>query len=711
MMKKKLMLVPVAAALAVFLAAVLLWQRPEPPVKSLLLITLDTMRADRLGCYNDPLARTPAIDALARQGILFENCYTPVPLTLPAHCSLLTGRWPLSHGVRNNGSYKLPGAALTLAEKLSFAGYDTGALVASYVLKGKFGLDQGFDLYDDRLGTQEKSGTINAEITADRVYDKFKRWLERKHDKPFFLWVHFFDPHMPYDPPAAYRQAANGDAYRGEVAYMDHYVGRLLADLRTHGLWKNTLVVVAGDHGEAFGEHGEKGHGIFCYEQSMKVPLIIAGPALAKKPARIIPRARLVDVMPTILELLGTGAAETCQGESLAKLMAGAPEKTLRPVYLESMYGWEMNNWARLTGLISGPYKYISLPQAELYDLHADPGETANIFFKKNLLARRLDRELAAFVKDHLPEQGQDARSSLQTDEKRKLAALGYISSFAATGQAGTDPKIGIRYQLRYIELVAALDRGETSRVEAEALRLRAETAAMKFPFAYVLLNFVYEKKQQWDKVEANLLQACEIFKDSPAQALTFRGNLMEFYFAKGDLAAAEEMAALVLRSDPGHERVLEILGEIREKRQDWPGALGWYLKAQKNDAENAALAKKVIQMRLKTGDRKLAFSESESLLRTEAGAQDTDLMFTAAMLAIEAGNGARAEELLRRLTEIQPTGPRWFDYALVLGRNGKLAEAIIVMEKALAAPPKELDNDRRKAAARALTLWRARSR
>ena len=685
--------------------------KSKPATTNLLVITIDTMRADRLGCYGDRLAKTPALDALAAGGILFENCYSPVPLTLPAHCSIFTGRWPIAHGVRDNVQYKLAGEELTLAEKLKSAGYDTAALVAAYVLNRKFGLDQGFDLYDDTLAYGEKSGNIDAEIPADRVYAKFKDWLGRKRDKPFFLWVHFYDAHKPYAPPPAFLQAAAGDGYRGEVAYVDSYIGRIVADLKDRNLLDNTAIVVTGDHGEGFGEHGEKGHGIFCYDESLKVPLIFSDPILLKKPARLRQRASLVDIMPTALKLLGVGPAENSQGISLTAALAGKEETARRPIYLESMYGRDMNNWAPLTGLISDHFKYISLPQAELYDLQADPEEKANLFLKNSSLARQMDRDLAEFISAHSAGRPEGARPPMKAEDKEKLSALGYISGFAAGGRTGTDPKIGIGYQNRYSELVAALDRGEIDRVETEALRLRAETAPLKLPFAYTMLNYVYEKRRQGDKLEANLRLACKIFGDNPAQALAFQGQLLEFYFARNDFNAAEQLAAEMLRFDPEMTRALEILGQIGEKRQDWPGALNWYLKAGKTEPGNAALAKKVIKMLLKTGDKQAALAESESLLKTEGGASDTDLIYTAAMLAFDGGNGARSEALMLRLTEIQPTAQRWFDYALVLGNNGKYTEAIAAMEKALAASPNDLDVERRQAAAKALQAWKARGR
>lgn len=711
-MNKKIVLIMVSALLLVagivfFLTRSRSAAKPAP--FNLLLITLDTTRADRIGCYGDLAARTPALDALARRGVLFQNCYSPVPLTLPAHCSIFTGRWPIAHGVRNNGSYKLVDAEQTMAEKLSSAGYDTAALIAVYVLKSKFGLAQGFDLYDDQLGYEEKAGNIDANITADLVYAKFREWLGRTRDKPFFLWAHFYDPHKPYAPPPAYLQAAAGDAYRGEVAYMDHYIGRMIADLKEKQLLERTVIVVAGDHGEGFGEHGEKGHGIFCYDESMKVPLIFANDQLLKKPARIRQAVSLVDIMPTVLEMLGVSAAENSQGASLVAAMAGATEKTPRPLYLETMYGQELNNWAPLTGLLKGQFKYISLPQAELYDLGTDGAEKDNLFFKKNRLAREMDRELARFIAVHGSQREGDARTTLHADDKKKLAALGYISSFGGSGQAGIDPKVGIGYQARFSKLVSDLDREDISRVEAEALRLRDETFPLKMPFAYLMLHYVYERKQQWDKLEANLRRACEIFRDNPEQALTFRINLLDFYLANGRLDASERLATEMLPLYPDNTRVFEILGEIAEKRQSWGAALKWYAQAQKIEPGNTALAKKTIRMLIKTGDNRAAWAASEALLKTTDGMSDTDLLFSAAMLAIENGDNRRSEELLLRRSEIRPSAQHWFDYALVLGRNGKLAEAITFMEKALATTPNDLDAEMLQAATKALQVWKSR--
>ncbi len=674
---------------------------------NLLLITLDTTRADRLGCYGDAGAATPALDSLARSGVLFENCYTPVPLTLPAHCSLFTGRWPIAHGVRNNGSYALPANEVTLAETLAAAGYDTAALIAAYVLKGKYGLDQGFAWYEDRLGAAEKPGDADAEITADRVYAKFRDWLQRPHSRPFFLWVHLYDPHKPYAPPAEFLKAAGDDPYRGEVACADHAVGRMIADLRGRGLLEKTLVVAAGDHGEGFGEHGERGHGVFCYEESVRVPLLFSGAGLARRAMRVGQRARLVDVMPTVLELLGVPVPGSCQGTSLAGLLAGKEEKGLRPVFLESLYGRELNNWAPLTALISGRQKYISLPRAEMYDLATDPGERDNLFLRRSAEARRLDGELTAFAAAHRG-RGAHAGRSLDAGERRKLEALGYVSGFAASGRAGLDPKEGIVFQERCAELVAALDRGETARVEAGARRLLEETAELKFPFAYLLLHHVYERQQRWDRVEANLRRAIAAFAGNPSQSAVFQGNLAELHLARGEYGAAEKVAAAMLAADPRQPRVLELLGRAAEARGDWPRALDLYLRAQAEERNNYLLGKKVLQARLKLGDREGALQALEPLLASPEGNGDPDLLFTAAMIFIDHDDYERAESLLARLVAIEPKPSHWVDYALVLARTGKIGRAITGMEKALAAPAGQLDEERRRAALRALKAWKA---
>ena len=678
---------------------------------NLLLVTLDTVRADRFGCYGDQRAVTPVIDGLAAKGVRFENCYTPVPLTLPAHCSLFTGLWPIRHGVRNNAFYRLADDHVTLAESLKERGYDTAALVATYVLTAQFGLDQGFSLYDDRLVYGEGLHSYDAEIPADKVYDKFGRWLLRQKEKPtapFFLWVHFYDPHKPYAPPAEYLNRLGGDPYRGEIAYVDHYLGRMIDDLRDQRLLENTILVIVGDHGEAFGEHQESGHGIFCYQESVRVPLLFYAPRLWPKPAIVASRVRLVDLMPTLLDLLGKETlADAVQGKSVTGLLGGKSEPAPLPVYLESLYGQEQNNWAPLTGLISGNEKYLSLPQAELYDLVADPLEKNNLFHKKNARARELDRELAALITRISVGGGSPASAGpLTSADRRKLESLGYVSSFARSGKAGLDPKAGIVYQNRIVGMMERLDRGELDRVEGEALALLKETAELKFPYARQVLNFVYEKKKNWPALERNLRLGIEESASNPAQAEPFRGNLLEFLFRNGRLAEAAQQADALLRFNPGHGRAWELRGQIAERSGQWADAARFYRQALAVESGSTSLRLRLAKALIQLGDHAAALQEIETLLAESPDAADAEILFTAAMLSVEAGHLPRAEELLRRIIEIAPSPRRYFDHALVLAKLGRRQEAVAEIEQALRLSPSDLTAEEQREARRALQRW-----
>ncbi|MCP5052122.1 MAG: sulfatase-like hydrolase/transferase, partial [bacterium] len=352
---------------------------------NLLVITIDTLRADSLGCYGSKKAQTPHIDKLAKAGVMFKNCYSPVPITMPAHSTIFTGKVPVAHKVRNNGTYVLNKNELTLAEVFQKNGYQTFAAIASFVLAAQFGLDQGFGTYNDSLDSEQALKQFDSEIPADQVYAKFNNWLGKHYNTHFFSWLHFYDPHHPYTPPGKYSQTFKSDPYLGEIAYVDHYIGRIIADLEARNILKQTVIVITGDHGEAFGEHKEFGHTIFGYEENLKVPLIFYNRALLPIKKTIDSRVRLADIMPTVLDLFKMEIPGMIQGESLLPVMASNRESlTPDTVYFESMYGKENENWAPLTGIISGHYKYISLPVPELYNLKNDPGERKNLFLEKN---------------------------------------------------------------------------------------------------------------------------------------------------------------------------------------------------------------------------------------------------------------------------------------------------------------------------------------
>ena len=296
---------------------------------NVLLITLDTTRADHLGCYGYPGAKTPSLDGLAREGTRFARVHCPAPVTLPSHISILSGLYPIAHGVRNNGHH-LQSGIKTLAGILKGRGYATAAFVSSFSVDSRFGIDRGFDVYDDSFQPQASLKSADAERRAAGTFDRFSRWLENNWSNRFFAWVHYYDPHLPYDPPPPYKEEFNDRPYDGEIAYMDNYVGAILDRLRTKGILEKTIIVVAGDHGEGLGDKVEIGHGIFLYEGTLRVPLIFHNLKILPRPRVDESEVRLVDVAPTILELVGLNdEAAGMQGQSLVPRLRGKAGKDL----------------------------------------------------------------------------------------------------------------------------------------------------------------------------------------------------------------------------------------------------------------------------------------------------------------------------------------------------------------------------------------------
>ncbi len=354
--------------------------RPARP--NLLLITLDTTRADHLGCYGRADAATPNLDALARSGARFEQALSPAPLTLVSHATMLTGLAPRRHGVRDNVVFRLDASHPTLASILGERGYATAAVVAAAVLDRSTGLARGFDSYDDRVRIGERSEFNFEERAASQVTDA-ARTLLQDLKPPFFLWVHYYDPHAPYVPPEPYAGRFAGRPYDGEIAFMDEGIGGLVAALRAKGLERTTVVAVAGDHGESLGEHGEDRHDLFVYQATQRVPLLIAGPGVPAR-RRVGANVGLVDLLPTLLDLLGLPAPARIDGRSLVPMLASGGkamsiEDPKRGYEMESFFPAYSYDWAPPLALVSGRFKYVALPRPELYDLVADRSETRDL--------------------------------------------------------------------------------------------------------------------------------------------------------------------------------------------------------------------------------------------------------------------------------------------------------------------------------------------
>ncbi|MBL8898551.1 MAG: sulfatase-like hydrolase/transferase [Planctomycetes bacterium] len=442
--------------------------------QNLLLLSLDTTRRDRLG-FHGGSAATPTLDALARDGAHGTATFSPTPITLPSHATLLTGTYPPRHGVRDNGIFELGAEATTLAEVLREHGFRTGAVVSAFVLDAQFGLAQGFDDYDDRFESGG-GGTLGIdERTATATTDAALRWLDtldRASSPRFFLFAHYFDPHFPYAAPP---EIAAAQPYDAELAYVDRELARLLAGLRARSLLESTLVLVTADHGEALGEHGEKTHGVFVYESTTAVPLVLHGPGVPAG-ARIEEPATLADVLPTALELLDLPVPSAVQGRSLVPALRGETQPA-RAIYLESFLGRYSFGWAPLRALVRDHWKFIAAPREELYDLRRDPREQRNLLAEEPARAEALRRELASLDEALRGEGASWARSRAEgADAWARLASLGYVSSPASerASEPTRDPKDG----LPELELLERAGTAQEAQRLDEALRLYDELLA-----------------------------------------------------------------------------------------------------------------------------------------------------------------------------------------------------------------------------------------
>ncbi|MBT3222916.1 MAG: sulfatase, partial [Proteobacteria bacterium] len=400
---------------------------PPEPIGNVVLITLDTVRADHIGCYGHDKAKTPVIDELASEGMLFERAMSVAPITMPTHSSILTGQYPYRHGARNNGSFPLDTAATTLAERFSQKGYDTVAMVSAMVLDSKYGLDQGFDVYDDDLyagGAQKMFmfKEVRAEITVDKAIAQLR---SAELDSPFFMWMHLFDAHADHQPPPPYDVLFLDQPYDGEIAYVDKQLGRLFHAMKEDGLYDDTTIVLVADHGDSLGDHGEQTHGIFVYHSTTHVPLIVKGPTV--QPGRAAGLVSQVDIAPTLVAMAGLEPMDV-DGLSLASTLTRDKAVPRRDgVLLESISVRLNFGWHELRAVETDSKKYIDAPRPEVYDLTTDFGESNNIYGGEPpySLARQIDQWEA------VDDMASLKPSRIDKETVNMLEALGYVSEFA----------------------------------------------------------------------------------------------------------------------------------------------------------------------------------------------------------------------------------------------------------------------------------------
>ena len=639
--------------------------RPRPNV---LLVTIDTLRADHVGCYGHRAAATPVLDALAARGLRFATAVAHAPLTAPSHASILTGLLPLGHGVRDNGSFVLPPSPTTLAEVFRDAGYRTAAFVSGFPLDRRFGFARGFETYDDRmLRGRDPRRAAYVERTAADVTRAAVDWL-RAVRAPWFAWVHYFDPHAPYDPPADLAARFAASPYDGEIAFVDRELGRLLAaaDEGRPG----ALVLVTSDHGESLGEHGEATHGVFVYDATLRVPWIMAGPGLPR--GRVSPVvARGIDVAPTLVDYAGLAVPRAMQGRSLRPAADGR-EMEDAPAYAESLFCKLNLGWAGLHAWRTAQWKMVDAPRPELYDLRTDPGETRDV-----AEARAHDAEaLRSGLRRTLEARAPDAAASAGADVAERLRSLGYVGGAAPPHPTGRDPKDGIA-------LVERLERGLAEARANPALAARELSAVLDededAPLARRYRAIAYQFGGRYADSIADI-RALESKGPLSLDDLTVLAESLRLAGRHAEaLATLDRAAALDPRApEPPilRARTLRAMGRSADARAALEAALAL-------DPASGEARRGLGELALERG----AVDEATALLEPVVAGDATNVpaLLGLGVARVRAGRVDEGLALFERAVALDPRNPEaLLDLAGALGKSGRSAAAIPRFEMAI---------------------------
>ncbi len=607
-MKKWFVIIPLLVS-----AAVVGWfnysrtREPQPP-RNVILITIDTLRADHLGCYGYGRAQTPNMDQWANQGILFRNATTTTPLTLPAHSSIMTGTYPISHGVRDNVGFYLDDKWVTLAETMKNAGFQTGGFISAFVLDRRWGIAQGFQEYFDHFELSKyKAVSLDAvQRRGDETLDHALKWIDKVKGQRFFSWIHFYDPHTPYDPPDPYRKPWANERYGlydGEIAYTDHLIGQLKAYLKDHRLDSTTAIVLLSDHGESLGEHDETGHGFFIYDATTHIPMMFVIPG--RKHLEVRDQVRSIDIFPTICSLVQVQPPPAVEGKSLLPLIRGNSLPAPLTAYSESYYPRFHYGWNELKSLRTVEYKFIDAPRKELYRVSQDTDESDNLYDKETKRAEPFNNELVQLAKAS-PSQVQGPQP-VDDDAREKLQALGYIGTFSASavGESGTlaDPKdkIGLYNLIKIAQWKSAEEKTDEALSDITQV-LQQDPGILE---AHLVLGNILMKKSEFAK-------AREAFQNALQFNESFTGAIFGLAFAyerEENWEAAHAGFERLLKIDPRDVKAYFHLGEIASAQNQQEKALPYFQKAVEMDPEHAAFRNRLggCLIELKRYDQALA--------------------------------------------------------------------------------------------------------
>ena len=635
---------------------------------NVIIITFDTTRADHIGAFGKFGANTPTLDSLANDGVLYEKTLASVPITLPSHSGIMTGKTPFAHGIRDNGLFNLSQQQLTLAEILKEQGYSTAAAVGSFPLTSQFGINQGFDYFNEHITLKQedmygdktipKNALFFDERTAAQVNDGIMPWIEKNHQKPFFVWFHYFDPHQPHEPPAPYDQQFINDLYQGEIAYADESLGTVIAQLKRLKVYDNSLIIFTSDHGEGNGEHNEATHSFLIYNTTLHVPLIIKYPGQKYANERIKKWVASIDIFPTILSVLNIEIPDDIQGKPLP---IDNNDTLSHEIYAETLSPKLSRGWGEQRGLIKDQYKYIHGPKKELYNLKSDPHELNNLIDQKPELATSMKQALQDYIDENKPEYSASHSVNMSEKTLNIMRGLGYVQSSAKAVD----------------EILEILDdKGDAPQDHVESISFQSAAKQLMFKGEYfqasryidALLennpnNLVYlEFKVQVDMMMGNLENAQKILENLPDDSY-------------GSLTPVKK---------------LEILAKIQLLQKHIDAAKKMYLQAAKIEITTSGQSE-LAKIAANEGD---FLQQQKHLLKIlEIDKNNTQIMNELAISYALDGDMYKAENTFIETIKLNPYHPEsYYNYGVFLKSIDDLQAAITQFKKSIEILPSSPD-------------------